>query len=174
METKLTPKQVKFVDEYLIDHNASAAARRAGYSTKTANEQGSQLLRNTKIAHEILLRQIEDSKRLSLTKERLLNELAVIAFADPVELILRLNSGRSIKGISTRFIRGISISKSGWSLTLPDKLTAIQMLMKYLGFDGAQNSESNEGGSTENPLERILRIVRERAEQANQERKDSE
>ncbi len=41
---KLTPKQARFVEEYLIDLNATQAAIRAGYSAKTANEQGAQLL----------------------------------------------------------------------------------------------------------------------------------
>ncbi len=40
----LTPKRARFVEEYLIDLNATQAAIRAGYSAKTANEQGAQLL----------------------------------------------------------------------------------------------------------------------------------
>lgn len=47
--TKLTAKQQRFVEEYLIDLNATKAAIRAGYSEKTANEQGSQLLVNLSI-----------------------------------------------------------------------------------------------------------------------------
>ena len=49
----LTPKQEAFVQEYLIDLNATQAAIRAGYSEKTANEQGSRLLANVKIAKAI-------------------------------------------------------------------------------------------------------------------------
>lgn len=46
----LTPKQQRFVEEYLIDLNATQAAIRTGYSAKTANEQASRLLANVKIA----------------------------------------------------------------------------------------------------------------------------
>lgn len=49
----MTPKQQRFVEEYLIDLNATQAAIRAGYSSKTAMEQGYQLLRNTSVAAAI-------------------------------------------------------------------------------------------------------------------------
>lgn len=49
----LTPKQQRFVEEYLIDLNASAAARRAGYSARTAEQQGPRLLGNVEIAAAI-------------------------------------------------------------------------------------------------------------------------
>ena len=45
----LTPKQERFVQEYLIDLNATQAAIRAGYSVKTAYSQGERLLRNAEI-----------------------------------------------------------------------------------------------------------------------------
>lgn len=50
---KLTPKQEMFVREYLIDLNATKAAERAGYSKKTANEQGSRLLANVSVASAV-------------------------------------------------------------------------------------------------------------------------
>ena len=46
----MTPKQERFVQEYLIDLNATQAATRAGYSARTANEQGARLLANASIA----------------------------------------------------------------------------------------------------------------------------
>lgn len=46
----LTPKQRRFVDEYMIDLNATAAAKRAGYSARTAEWQGPQLLGKTHVA----------------------------------------------------------------------------------------------------------------------------
>lgn len=45
----LTPKQEQFCQEYIIDLNATQAATRAGYSERTANEQGSRLLANVKV-----------------------------------------------------------------------------------------------------------------------------
>ncbi len=49
----LTPKQACFVEEYLIDLNATQAATRAGYSAKTANEQGAQLLAKLSIREAV-------------------------------------------------------------------------------------------------------------------------
>jgi len=46
MVTDMTPKRRKFVDEYLLDLNATEAALRAGYSARTANEQGARLFRS--------------------------------------------------------------------------------------------------------------------------------
>lgn len=51
--SKLTPRQHRFVAEYVSDLNATRAAIRAGYSSKTANEQGSRLLRNVSVSEAI-------------------------------------------------------------------------------------------------------------------------
>jgi phage terminase small subunit len=55
----VTPKQARFVDEYLVDLNASAAARRAGYSVRTAEWQGPQLLGKTHVAAAIVQRRMK-------------------------------------------------------------------------------------------------------------------
>ena len=60
---KLTEKQKRFVQEYLIDLNATAAARRAGSSEKTACEQGSRLLANVKVQTELPYQQAKRQKR---------------------------------------------------------------------------------------------------------------
>lgn len=51
--SKLTAKQARFVEEYLIDLNATQAAKRAGYSEKTARAQGNRLLTNVDVEHAI-------------------------------------------------------------------------------------------------------------------------
>ena len=76
---KLSPKQLRFVEEYLIDSNASAAAVRAGYSPKTSKEQGHRMLTKAHISAEINKRQSEHSKKLEITKEGLLKDLMDIA-----------------------------------------------------------------------------------------------
>lgn len=78
----LTPKQKAFVAEYLIDLNASAAARRAGYSEKTAHSIGDENLRKPEIAAAIASAQGERSKRTEVTADRVLKELAKIGFSD--------------------------------------------------------------------------------------------
>jgi len=63
----ITPKQQRFVAEYQIDLNATAAAKRAGYSAKTAKSQGQRLLTNVDVAAAIQVAQIEISKRVEVT-----------------------------------------------------------------------------------------------------------
>ena len=64
---KLTAKQDKFISEYLIDHNATQAAKRAGYSEKTAKEQGSQNLTKLHIQKAIEAAHIEAAQRNEIT-----------------------------------------------------------------------------------------------------------
>lgn len=78
----LTAKQQRFVDEYLIDLNATQAAARAGYSKKTANEQGSRLLANVSVSAAIHQRMNERSGRVEITQDMVLRELAKIGFSD--------------------------------------------------------------------------------------------
>ncbi|MCQ5364731.1 terminase small subunit [Anoxybacillus salavatliensis] len=84
---RLTEKQKRFADEYLIDLNATQAAIRAGYSSKTAGEQASRLLKNVKVRAYIDERMAELSRRTGVNQERILRELARIAFVNAPDLI---------------------------------------------------------------------------------------
>jgi len=75
MSKKLTPKQQRFVSEYLIDSNATQAAIRAGYSEKTAQQTGSRLLLNVVIQAAIKAGQKKIAKRNDLTVDDLVREL---------------------------------------------------------------------------------------------------
>ena len=66
----MTPKQARFVQEYLIDPNATQAAIRAGYSKKTADVQGPRLLGNVGVAAAIQVGQAALSDRLGVTADR--------------------------------------------------------------------------------------------------------
>lgn len=72
---KLTPKQQRFVDEYLIDLNATQAAIRAGYSPKTAEQQGFQLLKKTSVSEAIEQAQQERQKRTLVTQDDVIRGL---------------------------------------------------------------------------------------------------
>ncbi|MCK6157372.1 terminase small subunit [Moraxella osloensis] len=72
---KLTPKQQRFVDEYLIDLNATQAAIRSGYSEKTAQEQGYQLLQKTSVLNAIELAKTERQKRTMVTQDDVIRGL---------------------------------------------------------------------------------------------------
>lgn len=71
----LTPKQQRFVEEYLVDLNATQAAIRAGYSAKTANEQGSQLLVKLSITEAIAAAKAKRSEKTEITAEWVLGRL---------------------------------------------------------------------------------------------------
>ena len=84
---KLTAKQQRFVEEYLIDLNATQAAIRAGYSPKTANEQGARLLANASVQEAIAKAMAERSRRTGISQDRVIQELARIAFVNPKNVI---------------------------------------------------------------------------------------
>ncbi|MBN3779801.1 terminase small subunit [Burkholderia sp. Ac-20345] len=79
---KLTAKQQRFVDEYLCDLNASAAARRAGYSAKTAAAIAAENLTKPNVANAITAAMKARGDRTRITQDRVLRELARIAFFD--------------------------------------------------------------------------------------------
>lgn len=72
---ELTPKQSRFIQEYLIDLNGTQAAIRAGYSPKTANEQSSRLLANVKISHHVQLAMDKRSENLGIDAEYVLQTI---------------------------------------------------------------------------------------------------
>ncbi|OZB07103.1 MAG: hypothetical protein B7X61_15770 [Gallionellales bacterium 39-52-133] len=74
-QPKLTIKQETFVAEYLVDLNATQAAIRAGYSAKTANEQGSRLLANVSVQKLIQERMSQRAERLEITSDYVLNTI---------------------------------------------------------------------------------------------------
>ena len=78
-----TNKQEMFIKEYLIDLNATQAAIRAGYSEKTASQQGERLLRNVQVSAAIQEAMNKRSNKLEITAERVLQEIAKLAFYDP-------------------------------------------------------------------------------------------
>ena len=94
---KLAPMQSVFVQEYLIDLNATQAAIRAGYSKKTAEQQGFQLLQKTSVQDAIAARQKEREQRTAVTADRVLLEAARLALFDPRKLF---NDDGSPKGIT--------------------------------------------------------------------------
>lgn len=82
-ENTLTPKQQRFVDEYLTDLNATQAAIRAGYSENTAKVIGSENLSKPAIAAAIEKARKKTANKLEITRERVLLEYARLAFVDP-------------------------------------------------------------------------------------------
>lgn len=84
---KLTGKQKRFADEFLIDLNASAAMLRAGYKSKNPDVDGHRLLVKPSIQEYIQQRQKDREKRTEITQDMVLQRWWAIATADPNELI---------------------------------------------------------------------------------------
>lgn len=82
MDRKLTPKRARFVDEYLIDLNATQAAIRAGYSIKTAGQIGDELLKKPQVVAALQVAMKRREQRTEITQDKVLRELAKIGFAD--------------------------------------------------------------------------------------------
>lgn len=72
---KISEKQQRFVDEYLIDLNATQAAERAGYSKKTAYSQGQRLLKNVEIQKALQARMKEKDDELIMKQDEILQRL---------------------------------------------------------------------------------------------------
>lgn len=83
----LTPKQQLFVEEYLIDLNATQAAIRAGYSPNNADKIGSELLGKTRVSEAIKIAMAERSRRTGINQDRILAELAKIALVNPARVV---------------------------------------------------------------------------------------
>lgn len=96
----LTPKQQRFVEEYLIDLNGTQAAIRTGYSKNSANEQASQLLAKLSIQNAIIEAQTKRSERTQITQDMVLKQWWAIATANPNDLI-------QFRRINCRYCYGI-------------------------------------------------------------------
>ena len=87
MTRKLTLWQQRFVDEYAVDLSATKAARRAGYSSKTARSQGQRLSTNVDVQRSIKKAVEEQAQRTGITADEVVQELARIAFQDASDVV---------------------------------------------------------------------------------------
>lgn len=140
----MTKKQKLFVEEYLIDLNATQAAIRAGYSAKTAQEQASRLLSNVMVQGSIAKAMAERSKRTGINQDRVIQELARIAFVNPQNVIdsedasVRENATEDdlacIQSVKVKMMSGEKGSSVEREVRLNDKMKALELLGKHLGM----------------------------------------
>lgn len=141
----MNKKQQRFVDEYLIDLNATQAAIRAGYSVKTANEQGARLLANVSISNAIAKEMAERSKRTGINQDRVVLELAKIAFANIADFINVDDA--TVKEIASKddlaticsvriktFQNRYGETGTEREIKIYDKIRALELLGKHLGM----------------------------------------
>ncbi|MDY1522399.1 terminase small subunit [Pseudomonas aeruginosa] len=149
----LTKKQRLFVDEYLIDLNATQAAIRAGYSTRRATEIGYQLLQRPEVAQSIQAAMAERSKRTEVEADYVIRRLREIDEMDVLDILEDDGSFRSIRDWPRawrQFLSGIEIAelfegrgddrriagvlrKVKW----PDKLRNLELLSRHVGTESA-------------------------------------
>ena len=141
---KLTPKQQRFADEYLIDLNATQAAIRAGYSTNSAKEIGCENLSKPNIREYIDKEMAERSRRTGISQDRVLQELARIAFVKVTDLVDPETGEVSdfasdddlavIQGIKIKQSWGESGSSVEREVKIADKSRALEQIGRHLGM----------------------------------------
>lgn len=169
MDKKLTGKQKRFADEYLIDLNATRAYKVAYPKTKkdeTAAQAGSRLLRNVNVAAYIAKRQQDLQRRTEITQDRVLQELAAIAFSkatdyahvvekeaevtvdgnavpvldkngDPVLYrTIELELTENLTDTQKAAIACLKKGRDGLEVKAHDKLKALELLGKHIGMFG--------------------------------------
>lgn len=138
---ELTPRQALFVQEYLVDLNATQAAIRAGYSSSSAAELGSRLVEKSQVAAAIAKAKAERSKRTGINADRVLEELARIAFSDMGEFADWSGEHVTLRDssqIDTRCVVEVKQTAKQFGadvgIKLHDKLGALNALAKHLGL----------------------------------------
>ena len=151
---ELTEKQKQFAVEYLVDFNATAAAKRAGYSAKTASAAASRLLTNVKVQQLIKQEQDKLFERTEIKVEDILENIACIAFYDVNDYIQLSGDGNimSLKDISSltkkqrKAVKSIKNGKYGIEIEFDSRTKALEMLMDYynVGKGAADENDDKE------------------------------
>lgn len=136
---KLTPKQQRFVDEYLIDLNATQACIRTGYSEKTANREGSRLLSNVDIQNAIQQAMNERQNRTQINADYVLNRLVQIDQLDVLDILDNQGNIKPIDEWSKEWrtnISSIEVVEDSHGILrkikFPDKVKNLELLGRHI------------------------------------------
>lgn len=172
--SKLTNKQRRFVEEYLVDLNATEAARRAGYKGNEATlaSVGSENLGKPYISSFIQEEMARRSERTQITQDRVLQEIARIAFLDPRKLFDKEGKPIPISDLdddTAAAIAGLDVLEqyegSGQDrqfvgyvkkIKLCDKNSALEKLCRHLGMF---NDKLKLQGDKDNPVKVVHESV---------------
>lgn len=140
----LTPKQVRFVEEYMVTLCGKVAAERAGYSRRCATNRASILLSKPHIKAAVKAAKEARAGRVNVTAERVLEELAVVAFSDLKDHVDQGKTGTKLKlfedmpGGASRALEAVSESRGPGgdrvAVKLHDKMKALDKLCQHLGI----------------------------------------
>jgi phage terminase small subunit len=174
-----TPKQERFIEEYLRDFNATQAAIRAGYKPRTAYSTGQENLKKPEIAEAIAARRARLAEEAGVTAERVVRELGRIAFFDPRRLFHPDGTPLQITELddeSAAVVAGLDVLEEyagkgedrhlvgvvkKWKLA--NKQAALETLVEHFGLAKAKQLELSgpNGGPIEvtDPRDELLRRV---------------
>lgn len=164
----LTPKQQRFVDEYLVDLNATAAYVRAGYAARgnAAEVNASRLLRNAQVVAAVQEAMKARESRTHITQDRVLQELARIAFFDIRKLYnedgtlkkpteMDDEAAAVLSGVDVVEQTVVEVDKEGNPRSVPlftkkakvfDKGAALTLAMRHLGMLTDKVEHTGKGG----------------------------
>lgn len=161
---KLTPKQKRFCEEYVIDLNATQAAIRAGYSEKTSYSVGQENLKKPEIQKYLSELMLEREKRTEVTQDMVVNELRRIAFGDLRSAVtwgprgVTIRDSAELTDDEAAAIAEVSetVTSFGGSTKIKrhDKLRALELLGKHLGMFRDKPVETND-----DPLEGLVAAI---------------
>lgn len=162
----LTRRQTVFIEEYLNCWNAAEAARRAGYSAKTARSQGERLLTDVDVAPELERRISERCVKPPEVLDRLADQaranMADFVSLDPATGRAQIDLAKAEKAGKLHLIKKISHGRNGLQIELYDAQAALEKLGKALGV-----LRENVNLSQEGPVEITTRVIRKRTDEAN-------
>lgn len=144
----LTAKQQRFVEEYLIDLNATQAAIRAGYSSRTAYRTGADNLRKPQVAAAIETERAAHGKKADIKIQDVLREYARLAFSNVSDFLtfgaegVVLRDSASIPREILAAVSEVSDTKEGVKFKLHSKTSALDSLCKVLGFNFSDRSDN--------------------------------
>lgn len=138
----MTAKEISFAENYLCTFNAAEAAKAAGYSERSARQIGYENLTKPYIQDYIRERNQANLDRFGITQERVLSEIAAIAFTDVREFINDDWTLKPLSEINPRFRNAVSISvteskrtgarKTTLSKSLNRKVWALEILWELV------------------------------------------
>lgn len=140
----MSPKAERFCAEYMVDMNATQAAIRAGYSRATARSIGHENLTKPDIRERIAHLKMEQESRTRITADRVLQELAVVAFANIGDFLrwtdtrVELLPRDLIEPSKLGAVDSLAVEDNGrqlcFKLKLRDSLRALEILGRHLGM----------------------------------------
>lgn len=159
----LNAKQERFVEEYLVDLNATQAAIRAGYSEKTAYSMGQRLLKHVEVAKLLAEAQAKRSERVQLDADWVLTRLAAEATADLADILDDAGALRPVsdwpliwrQGLVAGFeiqeneVDGVKMGQTV-KVKLSDRIKRIELIGKHVNVQAFRDQVHQTGAVTLN------------------------